>query len=126
MSQSSQIASPGLWRVTRIIQVRSAKSRNQGTQDGRQVGEDILPSRPTYQNEAVTSSSKMTTSLNNNLSELDTLLQDLSNSRYSERRVMDMNGGGLGVGRPSVDSLLDELNTAVPPQTKTPQDTKKE
>ncbi|XP_046680829.1 paxillin [Homalodisca vitripennis] len=68
----------------------------------------------------------MTTSLNNNLSELDTLLQDLSNSRYSERRVMDMNGGGLGVGRPSVDSLLDELNTAVPPQTKTPQDTKKD
>lgn len=72
------------------------------------------PLSPTYQNETTTSQSKMSTSLNNNLSELDTLLQDLSNSRYSERR--DMNGSTLGVsgGRPSVDSLLDELNTAVP------------
>ncbi|XP_054270782.1 paxillin isoform X2 [Macrosteles quadrilineatus] len=75
------------------------------------------PMSPMYQNEGVTSSSKMTTSLNNNLSELDTLLQDLSNSRYSERRATDMNGT-LGLGRPSVDSLLDELNTAVPPQSK--------
>lgn len=31
-------------------------------------------------------SSKMTSSLNNNLSELDTLLQDLSNSRYADKR----------------------------------------
>lgn len=42
--------------------------------------------QPTYQNETIPSQSKMSTSLNNNLSELDTLLQDLSNSRYSERR----------------------------------------
>lgn len=28
----------------------------------------------------------MTSSLNNNLSELDTLLQDLSNSRYAEKK----------------------------------------
>lgn len=31
-------------------------------------------------------SSKMTSSLNNNLSELDTLLQDLSNSRYADKK----------------------------------------
>uniref|UniRef100_A0A1B6BX18 LIM zinc-binding domain-containing protein n=1 Tax=Clastoptera arizonana TaxID=38151 RepID=A0A1B6BX18_9HEMI len=75
------------------------------------------PLSPTYQNEStVTSSGKMSTSLNNNLSELDTLLQDLSNSRYSERRGFDMNGSGLGSGpgRPSVDSLLDELNAPIP------------
>lgn len=44
--------------------------------------------QPTYQNEGVgvTGTGKMSTSLNNNLSELDSLLQDLSNSRYSERR----------------------------------------
>lgn len=28
----------------------------------------------------------MTSSLNNNLSELDTLLQDLSNSRYADKK----------------------------------------
>nr|CAD7399036.1 unnamed protein product [Timema cristinae] len=81
-------------------------------------------------------------SLNNNLSELDTLLQDLSNARYAgytERRgetYYSMESKGTNVNysngtptgtlsgrppssqesriRPSVDSLLDELNTAVP------------
>ncbi|RZC32829.1 paxillin, partial [Asbolus verrucosus] len=68
---------------------------------------------------------------NNNLSELDTLLQDLSNSRYANTSENGMNGtlngtyngsGGLSPtahSRPSsaqsnrrtVDSLLDELNS---------------
>ncbi|XP_039292398.1 leupaxin isoform X1 [Nilaparvata lugens] len=75
------------------------------------------PLSPTYQNE--NGVGKIATSLNNNLSELDTLLQDLSNSRYPERKAQEMNGTvrtGIGVspGRPSVDSLLDELNTPLP------------
>lgn len=58
--------------------------------------------------------------LNNNLSELDTLLQDLSNAKYSgtgslERKV---NGAVSPVSktpiRPSVDSLLEELNSPIP------------
>lgn len=78
---------------------------------------------------------------NNNLSELDTLLQDLSNAEYNNQSfvnnsdrnvkvssVVTSNGStspGYGTTqpgkmlndtfkRPSVDSLLEELNTAVP------------
>ncbi|XP_031788048.1 leupaxin isoform X1 [Nasonia vitripennis] len=69
-------------------------------------------------------------SLNNNLSELDTLLQDLSNARYNSHatdRVPDMrstNGettspmlrstSSLSTGRPTVDTLLEELSTGMP------------
>ncbi|XP_012274893.1 paxillin isoform X2 [Orussus abietinus] len=70
-------------------------------------------------------------SLNNNLSELDTLLKDLSNARYNtqiqERECQSTttrtSGGraspvfrspsSVSVSRPTVDSLLEELNTAV-------------
>ncbi|XP_049786885.1 leupaxin isoform X2 [Schistocerca cancellata] len=99
------------------------------------------PLSPTYQNQRLINDSVMTSktayqqstpakmpSLNNNLSELDTLLQDLSNAHYSsytERRDMStVNGSTTPTGRPSssqetrvrpsVDSLLDELNTVVP------------
>ncbi|KAK0085576.1 hypothetical protein PV325_004848 [Microctonus aethiopoides] len=98
----------------------------------------LPPQSPTYQNreaieETVTSSipyqsSGKMPSLNNNLSELDTLLQDLSNARYNthfqERETRLSNGGAispmmrspssLSASRPTVDSLLDELSTAVP------------
>ncbi|KAK0174712.1 hypothetical protein PV327_010449 [Microctonus hyperodae] len=98
----------------------------------------LPPQSPTYQNrevieETVTSSipyqsSGKMPSLNNNLSELDTLLQDLSNARYNthfqERESRLSNGGAispmmrspssLSASRPTVDSLLDELSTAVP------------
>ncbi|GLH00347.1 LIM domain-containing protein jub [Gryllus bimaculatus] len=107
--------------------------------------------QPTYQNQRVvhetvttttTSSSgrggKGSSSLNNNLSELDTLLQDLSSARYAsassydQRRVCEdwlcvadasLVNGSVGAhpqrppsaqdgarARPSVDSLLDELS----------------
>ncbi|KAK7793119.1 hypothetical protein R5R35_006514 [Gryllus longicercus] len=101
-----------------------------------------VPSSPTYQNQRVvhetvttttTSSSgrggKGSSSLNNNLSELDTLLQDLSSARYSsassydQRRDASLVNGSVGAhpqrppsaqdgarARPSVDSLLDELS----------------
>ncbi|CAB0035868.1 unnamed protein product [Trichogramma brassicae] len=75
------------------------------------------------------SSSKMP-SLNNNLTELDTLLQDLSNARYNsypqERDVRDgvTNGvrrspmlrstSSLSPSGPTVDSLLEELATGMP------------
>ncbi|XP_018357874.1 PREDICTED: leupaxin isoform X1 [Trachymyrmex cornetzi] len=107
-----------------------------------------LPSQsPTYQNrEAIeetmgktgstsytqaSTGSKMP-SLNNNLSELDTLLQDLSNARYnahyqerdSRASATGVNGGAtspmlrspssMSASRPTVDSLLEELSTAVP------------
>ncbi|XP_069703000.1 leupaxin isoform X3 [Periplaneta americana] len=102
-----------------------------------------VPLSPTYQNQRVIQETITTTktsypqsqqpakmtSLNNNLSELDTLLQDLSNAHYSgyvERKDASLvNGSPTPVMsartsghesrvRPSVDSLLDELNTAVP------------
>ncbi|XP_071868869.1 paxillin isoform X1 [Bombus fervidus] len=98
----------------------------------------LPPQSPTYQNrEAIEESiakgsggGKMP-SLNNNLSELDTLLQDLSNARYNahyqerENRVSSggMNGdsspmlrspSSMSASRPTVDSLLEELSTAVP------------
>ncbi|XP_023707259.1 paxillin isoform X8 [Cryptotermes secundus] len=95
---------------------------------------------PTYQNQRMIQETVTTTktaypqsppgkmiSLNNNLSELDTLLQDLSNAHYAgyvEKKDMGLVNGSLTPGtrasghesrvRPSVDSLLDELNTAVP------------
>ncbi|KAJ8681575.1 hypothetical protein QAD02_017367 [Eretmocerus hayati] len=67
-------------------------------------------------------------SLNNNLTELDTLLQDLSNARYNshtpEREIRVVNGGSsspmlrstssLSGTRPSVDTLLEELSTGMP------------
>nr|XP_012231000.1 PREDICTED: paxillin isoform X5 [Linepithema humile] len=107
----------------------------------------LPPQSPTYQNrEAIeetigkTGSASYTQSitgskmpsLNNNLSELDTLLQDLSNARYNahyqerDSRVSTagINGGAtspmlrspssLSASRPTVDSLLEELSTAVP------------
>ncbi|XP_011874725.1 PREDICTED: paxillin isoform X5 [Vollenhovia emeryi] len=107
----------------------------------------LPPQSPTYQNrEAIeetmgktggasytqaSTGSKMP-SLNNNLSELDTLLQDLSNARYNahyqERdnraSTTGVNGGAtspmlrspssMSASRPTVDSLLEELSTAVP------------
>ncbi|KAK9296176.1 hypothetical protein QLX08_009737 [Tetragonisca angustula] len=94
--------------------------------------------QPTYQNreaieESIAKSSgggKMP-SLNNNLSELDTLLQDLSNARYNahyQERDSRISTGGMNgdsspmlrspssmsASRPTVDSLLEELSTAVP------------
>ncbi|XP_063873373.1 leupaxin-like isoform X7 [Scylla paramamosain] len=48
--------------------------------------------------------------LNNNLSELDTLLEDLNHARYSGFKEPVTNGAVNG-SRPSVDSLLDELNS---------------
>ncbi|XP_058794054.1 leupaxin isoform X2 [Phymastichus coffea] len=74
------------------------------------------------------SASKMP-SLNNNLSELDTLLQDLSNARYNshvaDRDIRTTNGGTSspmmrstsslsGGARPTVDSLLEELSSGMP------------
>ncbi|XP_033321255.1 paxillin isoform X6 [Megalopta genalis] len=98
-----------------------------------------LPAQsPTYQNrEAIeetigkSSAGGKMPSLNNNLSELDTLLQDLSNAHYNahyqerENRVSSggMNGdsspmlrspSSMSASRPTVDSLLEELSTAVP------------
>ncbi|XP_077293254.1 leupaxin-like isoform X3 [Arctopsyche grandis] len=59
---------------------------------------------------------------NNNLSELDILLQDLSSARYGDSKndgYAKTNGGispsqGGPRSRPSVDSLLDQLNSDVP------------
>ncbi|XP_066997875.1 leupaxin isoform X2 [Anabrus simplex] len=95
------------------------------------------PVNPTYQNQRViqetVTTSKMSypqsppaknVSLNSNLSELDTLLQDLSNAHYAgyvERRDVNLMNGSVRPPscqetrvRPSVDSLLDELNAPVP------------
>ncbi|XP_033230185.1 paxillin isoform X7 [Belonocnema kinseyi] len=103
----------------------------------------LLSQSPTYQNreaieEAIvksgsasynqTGSGGKMPSLNNNLSELDTLLQDLSNARYNahaqDRDSRASNGSGISptlrspssltASRPTVDSLLEELSTAVP------------
>ncbi|XP_008182343.1 paxillin isoform X5 [Acyrthosiphon pisum] len=79
------------------------------------VRQELSPTQP--RNEF--KSSKMTSSLNNNLSELDTLLQDLSNSRYADKKLV--NGDSYSIPtktvniptRPSVDSLLDELDTSL-------------
>ncbi len=50
-----------------------------------------------------------------NMRELDTLLDDLNRSRYSGGSVGGPNssGGNSNDGRPSVDSLLNELSNAV-------------
>ncbi|KAH0560319.1 leupaxin-like isoform X2 [Cotesia glomerata] len=100
----------------------------------------LPPQSPTYQNreiieEVKTSGSYQPSgkmpSLNNNLSELDTLLQDLSNARYNsysierdsrsstgalnnETSPMMRSPSSLSTSRPTVDALLEELNTAVP------------
>ncbi|KAF0766838.1 paxillin-like isoform X6 [Aphis craccivora] len=79
------------------------------------VRQELSPTQP--RNEF--KSSKMTSSLNNNLSELDTLLQDLSNSRYADKKLT--NGDSYSIPkktvniptRPSVDSLLDELDSSL-------------
>ncbi|VVC41958.1 Hypothetical protein CINCED_3A007962 [Cinara cedri] len=79
------------------------------------VRQELSPTQP--KNEF--KSSKMTSSLNNNLSELDTLLQDLSNSRYADKKFV--NGDSYSIPkktskiptRPSVDSLLDELDSSI-------------
>ncbi|XKL60243.1 hypothetical protein PGB90_001259 [Kerria lacca] len=97
------------------------------------------PSSPVYQNDLPSSinksynypksNSKVSSSFNNNLSELDNLLEDLSISKYANRKTPVPvnnfhknelsshwgNGNSLSPsGRPSVDSLLDELSTALP------------
>uniref|UniRef100_A0A0C9REP1 PXN_1 protein n=1 Tax=Fopius arisanus TaxID=64838 RepID=A0A0C9REP1_9HYME len=95
------------------------------TYQNREVIEENLTTGPSQP------SGKMP-SLNNNLSELDTLLHDLSNARYNsqfqERDARSAIGGhsggtsspmmrsssSLSTSRPTVDSLLEELNTAVP------------
>ncbi|KAG7204070.1 hypothetical protein KM043_001922 [Ampulex compressa] len=125
-------------------------ARSHGTQGYRAYDNRTSPlpaQSPTYQNrEAIEETIAKTTSgsypqsgssgkmpsLNNNLSELDTLLQDLSNARYNahyqdrDNRVSTggMNGdatspmlrspSSASVARPTVDSLLEELSTAVP------------
>ncbi|XP_066586832.1 leupaxin-like isoform X2 [Prorops nasuta] len=112
-------------------------------------GSPLTSQSPTYQNReaieetmtktgsgpyAQSGSSGKMPSLNNNLSELDTLLQDLSNARYNSQ-VPERDSGHLSSGpvngscqispmmrsssslsasRPTVDSLLEELSTAVP------------
>lgn len=51
-----------------------------------------------------------------NMRELDTLLDDLNRSRYSAGSAGHNNssgGSGSNEGRPSVDSLLNELSNAV-------------
>ncbi|CAL4114311.1 unnamed protein product [Meganyctiphanes norvegica] len=52
-------------------------------------------------------------SLNNNLSELDNLLQDLNDARYTGvfKEEPQTNGTTMNGTRPTVDSLLDELNS---------------
>lgn len=110
-----------------------------GSLNGAPARHSPAPHSPTYQNQSMVnemattksySSTTKTSALNNNLSELDTLLQDLSNARYSGgtttttmERVSDSANGTEPVlkttrtvshARPSVDSLLDELNTVVP------------
>ncbi|XP_065215331.1 leupaxin isoform X2 [Planococcus citri] len=96
------------------------------------------PGSPLYQNDVAgktynypkASSTKISSSFNNNLSELDNLLEDLSSSKYANRKTstpvhlynnelspIKSNGSIVsagGGGRPSVDSLLDELSTALP------------
>ncbi|XP_044734504.1 leupaxin-like isoform X3 [Chrysoperla carnea] len=86
-----------------------------------------------YSNHRSTTPNNKPPTLNNNLSELDTLLQDLSNAHYNSggsyvdrRNVNGTTSPGYGsthhqtkilnesFKRPSVDSLLEELNTAVP------------
>lgn len=51
-------------------------------------------------------------SLNNNLSELDTLLQDLNNARYTGvfKEPAASTNGTVNGSRPTVDSLLDALD----------------
>nr|XP_027212470.1 uncharacterized protein LOC113805626 isoform X3 [Penaeus vannamei] len=51
-------------------------------------------------------------SLNNNLSELDTLLQDLNNARYTGvfKEPAAATNGTVNGSRPTVDSLLDALD----------------
>lgn len=80
--------------------------------------------QPTYHQKPYSSTYPRTSdkypSLNNNLSELDTLLQDLSSSRYNETYVntqengtggyMNVRPGSGGINRPTVDALLDELD----------------
>ena len=64
-------------------------------------------------------SPKSNSSFNNNLSELDTLLQDLSNAKYANTGSLEkkkVNGSSSPVKttnpvRPTVDSLLDELSS---------------
>ncbi|XP_066906018.1 leupaxin isoform X2 [Halyomorpha halys] len=73
-----------------------------------------LPTSPQYG-----STNKMTSSLNNNLSELDTLLEDLSSSRYStERKIpVEMNGTtptNLRPTTPKSSSVLDEFKPPLP------------
>ncbi|XP_034251487.1 paxillin isoform X4 [Thrips palmi] len=111
-----------------------------GSLNGAPARYSPAPQSPTYQNSSMVNemattksytSTTKTNALNNNLSELDTLLQDLSNARYSggtttttmERVSDSLNGGSEPVvkttrtvshARPSVDSLLDELSTVVP------------
>ncbi|XP_043481971.1 leupaxin isoform X2 [Leptopilina heterotoma] len=113
--------------------------------DNRQNSSPLLSQSPTYQNreaieEAIiksgsapynqSSSGGKMPSLNNNLSELDTLLQDLSNARYNTHTqdrdsrasngvtispTLHSPGNTLSTSRPTVDSLLEELNTSVIP-----------
>ncbi|XP_073971878.1 leupaxin-like isoform X2 [Rhodnius prolixus] len=75
------------------------------------------PTSPSYHNDSGTSGSgKMATSLNNNLSELDTLLEDLSSSRYSsERKVpIEMNGTVVHSTPPRPpQSYLDDYKTSL-------------
>ncbi|XP_063228227.1 paxillin-like isoform X4 [Bacillus rossius redtenbacheri] len=102
----------------------SSSSCSPTYQNQRVIHETVTTTKTTYP-QSPPASSKMP-SLNSNLFELDTLLQDLSNARYSgfsEHRDSGVSNGTLGGRppssqetrvRPSVDSLLDELNTAVP------------
>ncbi|XP_057332019.1 leupaxin-like isoform X1 [Microplitis mediator] len=119
---------------------RTHSSNNYRSYDNRTS--PLPPQSPTYQNREVIEETVKTSvpyqpsgkmpSLNNNLSELDTLLQDLSNARYNSHSIerdtrssagalsngaispMMRSPSSLSASRPTVDALLEELNTAVP------------
>ncbi|XP_014246352.1 paxillin-like isoform X2 [Cimex lectularius] len=81
------------------------------------------PTSPSSYHVESTGGGKMATSLNNNLSELDTLLEDLSSSRYSseKRGPVQMNGTLVHATPPRQNSshLIEEyraLNGAAPGQ----------
>ncbi|CAB3359746.1 Hypothetical predicted protein [Cloeon dipterum] len=82
-------------------------------------GHSTLPSQQRIIKETLTTTQAAKN--NNNLSELDTLLQDLSNAHYAE----GVNGGQRppstdSLNRPTMDSLLDELSAVPNGQKSTP------
>ncbi|GLV32740.1 Paxillin [Carabus blaptoides fortunei] len=114
-AQTRDVHSP-TYQNQKIVQETISKSTSYPVHGG--YGSGYIPQSPT----------EKYTSLNNNLSELDTLLQDLSNARYANtmerKEATSVNGttspnyatarsasANSTLNRPSVDSLLAELNT---------------